>query len=92
MPRLMDRSQPLTASDASQPRTGLSTDAGWKILRDHRRRLRDGVIAADGLALGTVQIPHPRLGTLDIYQWLLFVAAHEARHTAQVREAAAAVS
>ena len=29
---------------------------------------------------------HPFLKTLDGYQWLLFLAAHSARHIAQIRE------
>jgi DinB superfamily len=91
MSRLLDRSKPLTAGDTSLPRAGLSTSAGWAILTEHRRTLREAIIAADGLALGTIHIPHPRLGVLDVYQWLVFVGGHEARHTAQVREVGAAV-
>ncbi len=35
--------------------------------------------------------PNPRFGELNLHQWLLFLGAHEARHTAQVRETAASV-
>jgi uncharacterized damage-inducible protein DinB len=30
--------------------------------------------------------PHPALGTIDGYQWVLLLAAHSARHTAQIEE------
>jgi len=30
--------------------------------------------------------PHPVLKTIDAYQWLLFLAAHSERHTAQILE------
>lgn len=30
--------------------------------------------------------PHPALKTIDAYQWLLLLAAHSARHTAQIEE------
>jgi hypothetical protein len=30
--------------------------------------------------------PHPALKTLDAYQWILLLAAHSARHTAQIEE------
>lgn len=40
----------------------------------------------DGLALGSVTAPHPVLGEIDVYQWLLFLGAHEGRHADQVRE------
>ena len=88
---VIDRSKPITASDASQPRGGLSTEAGLNVLSDRRAALRGAVTSADGLALGSVEIPHARLGTLNVYQWLLFLAGHEARHTEQIREVARSV-
>lgn len=30
--------------------------------------------------------PHPTLGLMDCYQWLLFLCAHTERHLAQIRE------
>ena len=30
--------------------------------------------------------PHPVLKSLDAYQWVLLIAAHSARHTAQIEE------
>jgi hypothetical protein len=47
--------------------------------------LRDG----DGLALGQVRATHQLFGDLDLYQWTLFVAQHEARHARQLHEIAA---
>jgi hypothetical protein len=91
MAPLMDRTKPITARDESLPRAGLSAAEGLRILRERRRTLCDAIAAADGLALGTVRLPHPRFGTLDLYQWMVFLAGHEARHTAQVREAGEAV-
>ena len=88
---VINRSKPITASEASQPRAGLSTEDGMKILSDRRAALCDTVTAADGLALGSIEIPHARLGTLNVYQWLIFLAGHEARHTDQIREVAASV-
>jgi hypothetical protein len=43
--------------------------------------LRPRVERADGRAL---RFPHPAWGPLDLYQWLLFVGAHEDRHLAQI--------
>ena len=85
---VISRSNPISASEASQPRAGLSTVDGLKVLSEQRAALREAVTAADGLALGSVEIPHARLGTLNIYQWLLFLAGHEARHTDQIHEVA----
>jgi hypothetical protein len=53
-------------------------------LRDSRaalHALRPRVERADGRALN---FPHPAWGPLDLYQWLLFVGAHESRHLAQI--------
>ena len=88
---VINRSKPITASEASQPRAGLSAEDGMKVLADRRATLRQAVIAADGLALGTIEIPHARLGALNVYQWLIFLAGHEARHTDQIREVARSV-
>jgi hypothetical protein len=41
---------------------------------------------ADGLALETLSFPHRVFGPLDLYQWLLFLDAHENRHTEQIAE------
>ena len=43
--------------------------------------LRPRIERADG---HTLRFPHPAWGTLNLYQWLLFVAAHESRHLAQI--------
>ncbi len=86
--RLLDRSAPLIATEASQPTGTLSADEAWAALEEQRHVFRAMLLAADGLALGDVMIPHPRLGLLNVYQWVLFVGAHEGRHTAQVREIA----
>ncbi|MEO8621985.1 MAG: DinB family protein [bacterium] len=88
--RLLDRSQPLVASEASQPK-GVAFDVSWTTLTDMRRQLRDAIISADGLALGDVRAPHPRLGEITLYEWIAFLGAHEARHAEQIREVSAVV-
>ena len=64
--------------------TGLPLADSLARLRDTRaalHALRPRVERADGRAL---RFPHPAWGPLDLYQWLLFVAAHEDRHLAQL--------
>jgi uncharacterized damage-inducible protein DinB len=89
--QLLDRGAPLTASEASQPTGRLDAGQAGEALADTQRSLRELLLDADGLALGDVTVQHPRLGPLNVYQWLVFVGAHEGRHTAQVREAATAL-
>jgi hypothetical protein len=50
--------------------------------------LHDG----DGLALGQVRATHQLFGDIDLYQWALFVALHEARHARQLRELSVALA
>ena len=61
-------------------------------LHESRELLRSAVADADGLALQSLTHPHPVLGEIDLYQWILFVGQHEARHTGQITEAAIAVA
>jgi len=43
--------------------------------------LRPRVEAVDG---ASATYPHPAFGPLNLYQWLAFVGAHEARHLRQL--------
>jgi len=87
---LVDRTQVRVASAPSQP-TGQPLETSWAKLQAERTTLRSAVADADGLALGTIVIPHQRLGDLDLYGWLSFIGAHELRHVAQIAEAGAAL-
>jgi hypothetical protein len=88
---LLDRTRPLVASGASQPREGVDLEAAWAKLDEQREGVRRAVMAAEGRAIGEMKMPHPRIGEIDLYQWLVFLGAHESRHTAQVREIATAL-
>ena len=41
--------------------------------------------------LGRYFMPHPFLGTLNAYSWLQLIAAHEVRHTKQMKEIGSAL-
>ena len=88
---IMDRTVIREAMDFVQPRAGLSADMALEQLRERRRQLLATIAAADGLALSEVTAMNPVLGPLNVYQWMIFVAGHEARHTMQIRECAAAL-
>ena len=53
------------------------------------RALRPRLERVDGHAL---RLPHPAWGPLNLYQWLLFVGAHESRHLAQIEALKEAMS
>jgi hypothetical protein len=73
------------APEAIHP-TGLSADAAWNALEEAGKHVREVLNASDGLALGTLSMPHALFGPLSASHWLAFVGAHEARHAAQIRE------
>lgn len=86
--RILDRSHRATAPDMVQPRSEHDATAAWSALQQSRADLRAALVANDGLALGEVTQEHPVLGMINLYQWIIFVGAHEARHTEQIREIA----
>lgn len=55
-------------------------------LRRSRADLHAALRSGDGLALGEVTATHPGLGVINVYQWVLSIGQHEARHTRQVEE------
>ncbi len=86
---ILDRSRKRTASERSQPRAGIGVGEAHAALAATQRALRDLLVGWDGLALSELILPNPVFGPLDVYQWALFVAGHEGRHAAQIREVAA---
>ncbi len=89
---ITDRSIPRTASEANTPPADADFTHASVTLWQQRAGIRTLLQEADGLALSTVVAPHPVMGDLNMYQWALFVAAHESRHAVQVAEIAASLS
>lgn len=80
------------APEFVEPKTVLSLPEALAALARSRESLRHAMGEADGWALETVVAPHPRLGTIDMYQWLVFLGHHERRHLAQIERTIAAVT
>jgi uncharacterized damage-inducible protein DinB len=85
---IADRSKRHSAPEQVRPTGDLDAASAWTALEKTRSALRAAVLPGDGLALSEVIHPHPVLGPINLYQWLLFVGSHETRHTGQVREIA----
>jgi uncharacterized damage-inducible protein DinB len=58
-------------------------------LREVRERTLAFLDETKARDLSAYRWPHPFLGNLTLYSWLSFIAAHEIRHTKQMREIAA---
>ena len=74
----------LNAPEAVRPGDSRPLADSLAALRESRaalHALRPRLERADGHAL---RFPHPSWGPLNLYQWLLFVGAHEDRHLAQI--------
>ena len=84
--RMYDRSTRVKAPEVVIP-TGLDAASAWAALENAGSMLRSILLANEGIALSTVTHPHPRFGTLSVYDWVAFLGAHEVRHAEQIREA-----
>lgn len=83
--RVTDRTTRVQAPDFAIP-SGLDAAAAWTQLEVSTAALRAMLLSGDGLALANVIQPHSRLGPMSVYHWIAFLAAHESRHAAQIRE------
>ncbi|HEY0778513.1 MAG TPA: DinB family protein [Gemmatirosa sp.] len=88
---MRDRSRGIQAPDRLLPRGELDDAAAWAAVERARATLLAALAGGDGLALGAVTRPHPLFGPLDLYQWVLAVGGHEARHAGQIRDIADAL-
>ncbi len=87
-----DRTHRLTAPTQVSPPEPIDPSEVELQLEESRTMLRAAIVDADGLALGSITHPHPVLGEINLYQWILFVGKHEARHAGQIAEVADAAS
>lgn len=83
---LTRRGRRLMAPDPVAPRGDYTAAQGLAALALSREALLAAIRSGDGLALGELTFPHPLFGSLDLYQWILFVGQHETRHAAQIAE------
>lgn len=84
--RLLDRGRRITAPEPVMPRGELTAAQGVEALTESREALVSALRQADGVALGRITRAHPTLGPLNLYQWVLFVGQHEARHAEQLKD------
>ncbi len=84
--KVPDRSRKVQAPEFLQP-TGrfANEEATVKAFEEARAKTMDYVKTTQD-DLRDHFGPHPVLGTLDAYQWILLISAHSARHTKQIEE------
>ena len=87
--RMVDRVNKRQAPETALPTGSVDVAAGWATLEGNHATLRAALAGCDGLALSQVTLDHPFFGAMTVYQWVELMAAHEGRHTEQIREIAA---
>ena len=83
-----DRSTRRQAPERVVPTGQVDAEAALARIESAHARLRDALASTDGLALSSVTHDHRIFGTLNVYQWVDFLAGHERRRLAQMREVA----
>lgn len=76
--------QKFQAPERVLPQAGLAKTEVLAALRQSRQAILDAVAPAGEYDLSGVTWPHPALGDINFYQWVLFIGKHEKRHLAQI--------
>ena len=77
--------RPSLAPERMRPAAQVDLDASWASLVSVRERTYRAYATVDGRDLTTISVPHPLLGPLNAYEWLLFLGKHEERHIGQLQ-------
>jgi hypothetical protein len=84
--RVPDRSHKAQAPEILKPTGRWSNEGDLVKAFEAARRSNIDYIRTTNDDLRDHFFDHPAFGTLDGYQWLLLIATHSARHTAQIEE------
>ncbi len=74
-----------SAPGQTAPRHGVEKKELVELLHGSRSELMGILLEASSFDLSELLFPHPALGRLNMYQWVLFVGKHDRRHTAQLK-------
>jgi DinB superfamily len=84
--KVPDRSRKAQAPEFLKPTNRWATrEETTKAFEDARKTTMDYVRTTED-DLRDHFFPHPLIGTLDAYQWILLISAHSERHTKQIEE------
>lgn len=84
--KVPDRSQKFKAPEILQPTGRWSNEADLLKAFEQARDSNMNYVRTTNDDLRDHFFDHPVLGPMDGYQWLLLIATHSARHTAQIEE------
>ena len=72
------------APDRIRPQGGVPVAQSLGALEASRGYIKSLHPRMAAIDLSEAKFPHPVMGELNLYQWMLFIAEHEARHLAQI--------
>lgn len=76
--------QKISAPERVLPQAGIAKADLLAALQQSRQAIIDAVSPAGEHDLSDVKWPHPALGEINFYQWVLFIGKHELRHLGQI--------
>ncbi len=62
----------------------MNKDLLFPLFNQARKDLLATIKSSSNVDLSQLSFPHPALGRINMYQWVLFTAKHERCHTRQV--------
>ena len=83
-----DRTNRRSAPERVHPTSAMGAVAALASIDACHARLREALTSAADVRLSAVTLDHRFFGTLNVYQWIDFLAGHERRHLAQLQEIA----
>lgn len=77
--------QKMPAPERVLPQTGIARAELLAALQQSRQAILAALAPIGDYDLSEVKWPHPALGEINFYQWVLFIGKHEQRHLGQIR-------
>ena len=68
------------------PEHGNPKEEVLNLLKTSRSSLMETIGKSSDFDLTQLEFPHPMIGKMNMYQWILFVDQHERRHTNQLKD------
>ena len=78
------RERKLKAPSSLEPQQGIEKKKLMELLQHSRTSLLEIVSETDSYDLSEFIFPHPDLGRLNMYEWILLVGKHDDRHRTQI--------
>jgi uncharacterized damage-inducible protein DinB len=76
----------INAPPQTVPQQGIEMSKMLELLKNGREKFLEIISRASAYNLSELSFPHPAMGKVNMYQWILFVGKHETRHIHQIED------